>query len=289
MCMYRFNRNMAAKSDISRDEYLHMMFLLSQMDGDMIGNGGNTPEKHHLSERILPHLIKSILNYNKHDCTTWKSEMHALSTCVNSNTSALQYVLKYSNLIEFIFDMLPKFATKDFAPLSRGPDPDGCECIARALCTISMFVTGSKSDQKMWEYYTRNFKLSELNQRGGGYFSFVSSLYEKIAINLLRFHDCKIKYKSIAGRRGKKMTSVLGSDRKHPASRLEDMVLSISGMQYRVFCSYPKCGKKADRDLFAGKCGSCRLTRYCSKQCQIDHWTQGDHKKNCLKVLPREF
>ena len=158
---------------------------------------------------------------------------------------------------------------------------------------MNIFVVGSKLDRNMWQYYTSNLDLSQLKQQGGGhgYCMYVSKLYQEMAINLQTFHDCKINYVKDAGaRRGiLKSRKLFESDRKHPSSRLEDLVLSREGLEYAVFCSYHKCGKRAERDHFAGKCGSCRLTRYCSKQCQIDHWTQGDHKINCYKVVPLEF
>ncbi|XP_078601056.1 uncharacterized protein LOC144876046 isoform X1 [Branchiostoma floridae x Branchiostoma japonicum] len=44
-------------------------------------------------------------------------------------------------------------------------------------------------------------------------------------------------------------------------------------------CCNPKCGKPGHRKTLK-LCGRCKLTRYCSRDCQIQHWTVG-HKKCC--------
>eukprot|EP00058_Branchiostoma_floridae_P000523 XP_002586011.1 hypothetical protein BRAFLDRAFT_110210 [Branchiostoma floridae] len=46
-------------------------------------------------------------------------------------------------------------------------------------------------------------------------------------------------------------------------------------------CCNPKCGKPGKRSTGTLKlCGRCKLTRYCSRDCQIQHWSVG-HKKCC--------
>ncbi|XP_035682084.1 poly [ADP-ribose] polymerase tankyrase-2-like isoform X4 [Branchiostoma floridae] len=44
-------------------------------------------------------------------------------------------------------------------------------------------------------------------------------------------------------------------------------------------CCNPKCGKPDHRSTLK-LCGRCKLTRYCSRECQIQHWSVG-HKKCC--------
>ncbi|XP_078603313.1 uncharacterized protein LOC144877285 [Branchiostoma floridae x Branchiostoma japonicum] len=44
-------------------------------------------------------------------------------------------------------------------------------------------------------------------------------------------------------------------------------------------CCNPKCGKPGKRKTLK-LCGRCKLTRYCSRECQIQHWSVG-HKKCC--------
>ncbi|XP_035682129.1 uncharacterized protein LOC118419704 [Branchiostoma floridae] len=44
-------------------------------------------------------------------------------------------------------------------------------------------------------------------------------------------------------------------------------------------CCNPKCGKPGYRKTLK-LCGRCKLTRYCSRDCQKQHWTVG-HKKCC--------
>eukprot|EP00058_Branchiostoma_floridae_P000526 XP_002586014.1 hypothetical protein BRAFLDRAFT_110212 [Branchiostoma floridae] len=44
-------------------------------------------------------------------------------------------------------------------------------------------------------------------------------------------------------------------------------------------CCNPKCGKPGDGSTLE-LCGKCKLTRYCSRDCQEQHWSVG-HKKCC--------
>ncbi|XP_035691692.1 ankyrin repeat domain-containing protein 1-like isoform X3 [Branchiostoma floridae] len=44
-------------------------------------------------------------------------------------------------------------------------------------------------------------------------------------------------------------------------------------------CCNPKCGKPGYRKTLK-LCAGCKLTRYCSRDCQIQHWSVG-HKKCC--------
>ncbi|XP_062566982.1 uncharacterized protein LOC134229280 [Saccostrea cucullata] len=48
-----------------------------------------------------------------------------------------------------------------------------------------------------------------------------------------------------------------------------------------IFCSSPACRKlETEKEKFL-YCGKCRLSRYCSPECQKEHWKQG-HKEMCL-------
>ncbi|XP_035664681.1 poly [ADP-ribose] polymerase tankyrase-2-like [Branchiostoma floridae] len=44
-------------------------------------------------------------------------------------------------------------------------------------------------------------------------------------------------------------------------------------------CCNPRCGKPGKRKTLK-LCAGCKLTRYCSRDCQIQHWSVG-HKKCC--------
>eukprot|EP00058_Branchiostoma_floridae_P015541 XP_002601029.1 hypothetical protein BRAFLDRAFT_128148 [Branchiostoma floridae] len=44
-------------------------------------------------------------------------------------------------------------------------------------------------------------------------------------------------------------------------------------------CCNPKCGKPGYRKTLK-LCAGCKLTRYCSRDCQKQHWSVG-HKKCC--------
>lgn len=48
----------------------------------------------------------------------------------------------------------------------------------------------------------------------------------------------------------------------------------------QVVCSNPKC-LKPQEDVKFKKCARCKVTVYCSKECQIVHWKQEGHHKQC--------
>lgn len=52
--------------------------------------------------------------------------------------------------------------------------------------------------------------------------------------------------------------------------------------QMYAFCSSPLCRKLYDESLKFRYCGACRVARYCSEECQKDHWKKG-HKDACLR------
>jgi len=287
---------MATASDVSCDDYTNMKIEFLQ--NEIKNYEQFSPEKQHQSERILPHVIKSILSYETHDCQLWMSDMIALRVCVASNTSALHYVLRYSNVMKVIIDALPSLAKRNKITLPDEQDGSEIRCIDIALKNLYIFISGSKPDTDMWSYYTKNLDLSALSKigskRGGDHF-FKSKntlrIYANIAGSLRVVHNCVIKYSShyhagVTREGGWNSKSYTSQCKKHPVSRL----LAVPGVNnYAVFCSYPQCGKKAEKDHFTGKCGSCRLTRYCSKQCQVDHWIHGGHKELCVKVVALKF
>lgn len=48
-----------------------------------------------------------------------------------------------------------------------------------------------------------------------------------------------------------------------------------------VFCSSPNCRKQCGKTEQFRYCGACKLTRYCSQDCQKEHW-KATHKEKCL-------
>ncbi|XP_078601018.1 uncharacterized protein LOC144876019 isoform X6 [Branchiostoma floridae x Branchiostoma japonicum] len=70
----------------------------------------------------------------------------------------------------------------------------------------------------------------------------------------------------------------------HIAKRLADRsnclkLVEEARMTKLLRCCNPKCGKPGYRSTLK-LCGRCKLTRYCSRDCQIQHWSVG-HKKCC--------
>ena len=49
-----------------------------------------------------------------------------------------------------------------------------------------------------------------------------------------------------------------------------------------LFCSSPGCRKLQDDMEKFRYCGACKLARYCSEECQREHWKVG-HKSSCLR------
>lgn len=47
-----------------------------------------------------------------------------------------------------------------------------------------------------------------------------------------------------------------------------------------VFCSNPVC-LTPQQDVKFKKCSRCKMTFYCSKECQVEHWKRGGHHKIC--------
>lgn len=53
-------------------------------------------------------------------------------------------------------------------------------------------------------------------------------------------------------------------------------------VQMYAFCSSPGCRKLYEESLKFRYCGACRVARYCSEECQKDHWKKS-HKDACLR------
>ncbi|XP_078601023.1 poly [ADP-ribose] polymerase tankyrase-2-like isoform X1 [Branchiostoma floridae x Branchiostoma japonicum] len=78
----------------------------------------------------------------------------------------------------------------------------------------------------------------------------------------------------VAQRMGLKDRNVVDSD--------ESIKMVQEAAKTRLLrCCNPKCGKPGYRSTGTLKlCGRCKLTRYCSRDCQKQHWSVG-HKKCC--------
>ncbi|XP_019619781.1 PREDICTED: ankyrin repeat and SOCS box protein 11-like isoform X1 [Branchiostoma belcheri] len=63
-------------------------------------------------------------------------------------------------------------------------------------------------------------------------------------------------------------------------ARREMLQLILRAMNSKLLrCCNPTCGKPGLRSKLK-LCGQCKMTRYCSRDCQKQHWTVG-HKKSC--------
>ena len=89
--------------------------------------------------------------------------------------------------------------------------------------------TGSKPDQDMWRYFTKNMDFSTMSKRGGDFFKSDDflGLYASIATELKVVHGCTIKYNAfiheiVAAQGGWKSKTLTSIWKKHPVSRLEE-------------------------------------------------------------------
>ncbi|XP_066287921.1 protein fem-1 homolog A-like [Branchiostoma lanceolatum] len=69
-------------------------------------------------------------------------------------------------------------------------------------------------------------------------------------------------------------------DGNYPAACVESIKLIQDARNTKLLrCCNPKCGKPGYRSTLK-LCARCKLTRYCSRDCQAQHWSVG-HKKCC--------
>ena len=59
----------------------------------------------------------------------------------------------------------------------------------------------------------------------------------------------------------------------------------IRCIQFRKYCNCAVCGA----EKVSYKCGCCKSTFYCSKECQKKHWNGGVHKEQCVAPEVRAF
>ncbi|XP_060595368.1 uncharacterized protein LOC132749572 [Ruditapes philippinarum] len=64
-------------------------------------------------------------------------------------------------------------------------------------------------------------------------------------------------------------------------SLLHDAVIDIDSKKEISDVVCAQCKKPASEAGTLKRCGQCHVTLYCSKECQIAHWKQGDHKNKC--------
>ncbi|XP_045164376.2 uncharacterized protein LOC123528608 [Mercenaria mercenaria] len=64
-------------------------------------------------------------------------------------------------------------------------------------------------------------------------------------------------------------------------SLLHDAVIEIDSKKETSDVVCAQCKKPAGDSGALKRCGQCHVTMYCSRECQVAHWKQGDHKNNC--------
>jgi hypothetical protein len=86
------------------------------------------------------------------------------------------------------------------------------------------------------------------------------------------------------GERGASAASAPQQQRQREEDDLIDVVPKMNAVQV---CACAHCGveQPAGGPAFQ-KCSRCRVTPYCSKECQLVHWKQA-HKRACVPATPR--
>lgn len=74
------------------------------------------------------------------------------------------------------------------------------------------------------------------------------------------------------------------SHRVNPVRSLKEAEALVlqGGPSNLAFCD--SCHEVGDKSRFL-LCSQCRSTRYCNQSCQIEHWTNGGHKKACKLII----
>lgn len=227
-------------------------------------------------------------------------------------TTTIKRILKAKSILQKIVDVLeddfislthfrkrytsPKadpFQSAMLQMLQQDPQNDCYQrAVHSALYFLCICIYGSRPNAALWKELFGHFKFDEFLMiedkfKEGKYEHYNKGWKKNVAdmFVVLRHHH---SYAPKLSRRMdvfiKKNASVEGGDADvcevNSAARL---VRLLPLPQYVIFCSFAACEERIYNDGGFLYCGKCKLSRYCSMDCQKKHWVSS-HKKECLDV-----
>ena len=187
-----------------------------------------------------------------------------------SSSAVVKRVMAYPGIVELILGIIETNIRKIWQFRKGMSDADCLTCmlLTCALFLVGKFMSFPKDLKRLHAWWNKHLsplindavKFSQAPSTPEGFRAWCDSL--------LLINDVKFGMENDAIR--------------EPYEAIRN--LNRTGF-YGVFCSSLKCSVLVDRDGLLPHCGRCMLARYCSRQCQRDHWKQG-HKWQCWKRDP---
>ena len=173
--------------------------------------------------------------------------------------------------------------------------------IYTSLHLICMCVYGTKPNPDLWKKVFLGFHFCLLMDKmdlppDAPPSEVAKEVYAKpwktqiadLLVTLNVYHDCKFSVGSTLKKfkkRNKSQAIGLMLPSSTRSERLATFLPLANG--YLVYCSSPSCSFSVDRDQTFRYCKNCKTARYCSEQCQKDHWENdkpNSHSKQCTQL-----
>lgn len=200
-------------------------------------------------------------------------------------------------VVEDLTRVKPALRTKYWMDRMAMDNKDGVTLCFRALLKfLALCINGSKQSDLLREVFA-SFDFEKLTQVSGIFIRMAREGKKEEVINILTqrlgfllaaplyVHGfCEMYGEDVVSFIKKNMEKCAELP-KEPVNRMpivNCLRISIGGSVYPyiIVCSAPGCYEVTDRDCVMRQCGRCRLSRYCSRECQKAHWKYG-HKKWC--------
>jgi len=273
-----------------------------------------TAEGQQFNEVLLPHIMRHIMIGVQHVCGDWLSDMTAVGCCVVRSGSAVEYVVRHTDFLRDVVSKLcciidsnslskDSYSTatevycnkaainsdiQDGVELHNSAGSEGI-CMNNTMWLMIVCVAGSLPNKEQWESIMDKPNIQRLLRYAGP--DIKNALSAKIYnffYYLKWLHGVNVEITPIMRKAwqtyfpadvGEGYTREIKESR---SARLQDRMENVfAGADYTVYCSNPGC-EKVDRDDDGFKrCSRSKLCRYYSKECQVNHWKKGGHKKQC--------
>ena len=94
-----------------------------------------------------------------------------------------------------------------------------------------------------------------------------------------------LKATTLNGRRGR-VVPVAGAatPKKGPVAVLLDGSVKAKSVEFVNLKATPSACGGCDKPGALSKCAGCMRVAYCSKNCQVQHWKKGGHKRECKQL-----